>query len=94
MTMEDVEVRPMTARQRDVLREIVRYVRAIGEAPSQHFVARRLGLHHSRIQQHLQALYEKGWLRSPTTGGLRCMHNAVAETARPPTLAKSASSMK
>jgi len=71
---EDVVVRPLTARQRDVLREIVRYYRAIGVAPSQYFVARRLGMSRPRVQQQLTALYEKGWLLTPSTSGLRCVH--------------------
>jgi Mn-dependent DtxR family transcriptional regulator len=71
---EQVAVRPLTARQRDVLREIVRYFRAVGEAPSQHFLARRLGISQPRVFEHLNALYEKGWLMSPSTAGLRCSH--------------------
>ncbi len=71
---EEMVIRPLTARQRDVLREIVRYFRAIGEAPSQRFVARRLGISQQRVLEHLNALHDKGWLTSPSTSGLRCAH--------------------
>lgn len=67
-------VRPLTPRQRDVLRAIIQYSRTVGEAPSQRFIARRLGMDHARVQQHLQALHEKGWLRTPTTSGTHCHH--------------------
>lgn len=55
----------LTTRQRAVLDVVVRYYRAVEEpCPSTH-VARRLGLHHSRVQQHFGSLYRKGWLRGP-----------------------------
>lgn len=66
--------RPPAARQREVLRLIARYRRAAGEAPSVCWLARRLGVHHATIQEHLLALYEKGWLQSPSPEGLRCTH--------------------
>lgn len=67
-------VRPLTARQREVLRVIVQFYRREGEAPSVCFIARRLGLHHSAVQDHIARLYSKGWLGSPTPAGLRCPH--------------------
>jgi hypothetical protein len=68
-------VRPLSKRQRDVLRGIVMFRRSTGEAPSLLYVARRLGLHHATVQQHIEALYIKGWLVSPTTSGTRCLHD-------------------
>lgn len=67
-------LQPLTPRQRDVLRLIARFWEATGEAPSQRFVARRLGLHLTTVQAHLEALHVKGWLKDPTPGGLRCTH--------------------
>jgi DNA-binding NarL/FixJ family response regulator len=67
-------VQPLTARQREVLRVIARYWSSYGEAPAALFIARRLGLHHSTVQEHLRVLHEKGWLTSPVPSGLRCPH--------------------
>lgn len=64
----------LTPRQRDVLRVLTQYTAAVGEAPPLRYVARRLGLHHSRVAEHLRELHRKGWLRSPTTDGLHCTH--------------------
>lgn len=54
----------LTSRQRDVLSAILTYHEAVGEEPSVRYIARRLNLHHSTIQDHLSALQRKGWLRS------------------------------
>lgn len=56
--------RPLTDRQRTVLAEIVRYYIATGEPCPSRFVARRLSLHHSTVQEHIAALRKKGALRS------------------------------
>jgi Mn-dependent DtxR family transcriptional regulator len=66
-------VKPLTSRQRDVLRVIVRFTESTGEAPSARYVARRLGLHLTTVQEHLQAMHEKGWLSSPSPAGIRCL---------------------
>lgn len=67
-------VEPLTERQRAVLAVIARYHAATGEACSVHFIARRLAIHHSTTQEHIEALHRKGWLRSATPAGLRCEH--------------------
>lgn len=71
-------VAPLAARQRAVLTLIARYYQATGETPSMRYIARRLQLHLKTVQQHLDALYRKGWLRSPNPSGLRCPHPPAA----------------
>jgi DNA-binding CsgD family transcriptional regulator len=66
--------RPLTPRQREVLRLIVQFYRHTGETPSIYWIARRLGLHHSVAQEHVERLYQKGWLGSPSPAGMRCPH--------------------
>jgi len=65
-------VAPLADRQRAVLRVIARHFDATDEYPSVPYIARRLGLHHSTVQQHLNALYRKGWLRAPMPSAIRC----------------------
>lgn len=72
--MEGHVVKPLAVRQRDVLRLIARYHVANDEFPSVRWLAQRLGLHHSTVQDHLTALFRKGWLTSPSPEGLRCPH--------------------
>lgn len=72
--MEGHEAKSLAARQRQVLVVIARYWQATGEYPSQRYLARRLSLHLSTVQDHLDALYRKGWLSTPTPAGLRCSH--------------------
>jgi DNA-binding MarR family transcriptional regulator len=67
-------VEPLTERQRAVLAVIARYHAATGEACSVRFIARRLSIDPSTAQEHIEALYRKGWLRSAAPGGLRCEH--------------------
>jgi len=77
MAEEQIIVQPLTPRQRDVLREVVHCVRhymAIGEHATQRAIARRLGMTHVRLRQHLYELYLKGHLRSPSIEGLHCLH--------------------
>jgi SOS-response transcriptional repressor LexA len=54
-----------TTQQRKILLIIERYVDATGEACPASVIARRMNLHHSTIQEHLTALFRKGWLRTP-----------------------------
>lgn len=61
---------PLAPRQEAVLRLISDYRAATGETPTTSFLARRLNLHHATVQEHLARLHRKGWLRSPTPGGL------------------------
>lgn len=67
-------VAPLTERQREVLRVIAQVYAAIGEPPSVRYLARRLGVHHSVVEDHLAVLCRKGWLATPTPAGLRCTH--------------------
>lgn len=55
----------LTVRQRSVLGIISDYCRVTGEACTANYVARRLELHHSTVQEHISALHRKGWLRGP-----------------------------
>lgn len=55
----------LTDRQRQVLSEVERYVEFAGEAPSVRFLARRLSLHPTTVEDHLRAICRKGWLRTP-----------------------------
>lgn len=70
------EVRPLTPRQLEVLRLIQRTVERDPDRPppSVPWLAMRLGLHHSVVQDHIAALYRKGYLRSPTPAGIFCTH--------------------
>jgi len=74
MTERGHVVAPLAVRQRAVLMLIARYYEATGETPSVYYIARRLGVHPKTISQHLEALYRKGWLRTPDPSGLRCPH--------------------
>lgn len=60
-------VHHLSTQQRIVLLAISDYQRLTGEACSASYLGRRLRLHHSTIQDHLSALYRKGWLRTPNT---------------------------
>ena len=55
----------LTDRQSTILKTIDRYCEATGEPCPANYLARRLSLHHSTIQEHLARLYRKGWLRAP-----------------------------
>lgn len=68
----------MSARQRDVMRVIVRVYVATGETPSLRYLSRHLGIRLQAVQDHVRALYEKGWLTSPSPDGLRCGHDVAA----------------
>ena len=65
---------PLSPRQAEVLRVIVRFYEATGEHPSERYLSRRLGVHLTVIQGHVAALFKKGYLATPTPGGLRCLH--------------------
>ena len=55
----------LTDRQRQVYTLIARYVEATGEPPSVSFLARKMSVHRTTIQFHLEAICRKGWLSSP-----------------------------
>lgn len=52
-------------RQRAVLNLVRRYFLATGEACPASYIARKLDLHHSTVQEHLNVLYHKGLLLTP-----------------------------
>jgi len=55
----------LTGRQRVVLRTIGDYYRTTGEPCPARYLARRLSIHLSTVQEHLESLYRKGYLRTP-----------------------------
>jgi hypothetical protein len=63
-------------------RQIVRYIRAVwevqGRPPTERCIAERLGVHLSTVQGHLQGAYRRGYLKSPSPWGLRCLHDEDA----------------
>jgi len=65
----------LTPRQREVLgqvRELVREHKArLGEAPSLALLARAMRLDRKTLREHLQVLYERGEIKSPTPGGVQ-----------------------
>lgn len=54
----------LTNRQREVYEEIERYTDFAQEPPSVAFIARRLGMHWTTVQEHLEALHRKHWIPS------------------------------
>ena len=52
----------LTARQKDIMVEVANYYIATGEPAPIRYLARRMDVHHSTIQDHLRALNRKGWL--------------------------------
>jgi SOS-response transcriptional repressor LexA len=72
-------VRPVspTDRQREVLRIVRSAYAVLGEPPSLRSISRRLGISHRATQEHLDALYRKGWLRAPCPGGVHCLHEGT-----------------
>jgi len=65
---------PLTTRQRAILDYIAAVQQVQGRPPSARVVAWRFGLTLSTVQQYLLAAYRRGWLKTPTTDGLYCLH--------------------
>lgn len=69
--IDDLRNRPaapaLTAAQSRILGEIALYVEVTGEPCGGRYLARRLGLHHSTVQQQLERLHRQGWLRGPSS---------------------------
>lgn len=65
---------PLSPRQLQVLRFIAHCYEETGLFPSERQIAFILGLHHSVVQEHIAVLYRRGYLRTPTPAGLRCLH--------------------
>ena len=58
--------RPPSPQQRRVLDVVYRYFRGMGEPCSMRFIAERLRLHHSTVEEHVAGLRRKGWIIPPT----------------------------
>lgn len=54
-------------RQRAVLDVIIQYYRATHEPCPAALVARRIGVSHPTVQEHILALFRKGWLVTANT---------------------------
>lgn len=65
---------PLTSRQREILRVIQQVYAVLGEPPSVRYLGRRFAMTHHAVQEHLDALYRKGWLRLACPAGVRCLH--------------------
>ncbi len=70
---------PLSPRQRELLRYIRDVWRVQGRPPTErciveYFTAVGRPMCLRTVQEHLAMLYRKGWLRSPTPAGLRCLH--------------------
>jgi DNA-binding MarR family transcriptional regulator len=62
---------PLTDKQRDVLTIIARYYVQNQEPITLRLLARRLRCHHSTVEEHIDALYRKGWLPAPSAPRVR-----------------------
>jgi DNA-binding MarR family transcriptional regulator len=86
-----LEPKPLTSLQQDLYDQIARYNRVTGEpCPASH-LARRFDRDHSTIQDHISALYRKGWLHGPNSPAkarrwLRKPPSTPAKSAVPRTL--------
>lgn len=54
----------LTTKQRSLVIIIEQYARATGESCPASYLARRLRIHHSTVQEHLTVLHRKGWIRT------------------------------
>ncbi len=66
LSREPAPAHTLPTQQRAILEIVTQYYRLTGEACSASYLARRLRLHHSTIQQHLTVLHRKGWLVTAT----------------------------
>lgn len=64
----------LTERQREILSAIKRAYADLLEPPAVRALARRFGVDHRAMQETIDALYRKGWLRAPTPAGVHCLH--------------------
>lgn len=63
---EPAPAHTLPTKQRAILEIIRDHYRMTGEACSARYLARRLSIHHSTVQEHLRVLYRKGWLMTAT----------------------------
>lgn len=52
----------LSTRQRVLLEIVIQYYRLTGEPCSASYLARRMHVHHSTVQEHLAVLHRKGWI--------------------------------
>ncbi len=60
-----VPIHALTMKQRQLVEFIDEYCRCTGEPCSSYYLARRMGVSRQTIQEHLEALYRRGWLLTP-----------------------------
>jgi predicted ArsR family transcriptional regulator len=60
-----VPLNALTLKQRRLVEAIDEYWRATGEPCSAYYLARRIGVHHTTIREHLEALHRRGWVLTP-----------------------------
>ena len=58
---------PPSERQSEILREIVTYYRVTGEGCRASYLVRKFVVSRATVRVHLETLYRKGWLASPTS---------------------------
>jgi DNA-binding IclR family transcriptional regulator len=68
-----VSLPPLTVQEQRVW-AVLSHCAKVDVTPSLRDVARALGVSHVRVYQYLSAMYRKGYLKNPTTGGLYCKH--------------------
>lgn len=61
-----VPLNALTLKQRRLVEAIDEYSRVTGEPCSAYYLARRIGVHHTTIREHLEALHRRGWVRTAT----------------------------
>ena len=65
---------PLTTAQRELYDLILAVYEHRGEYPSQRYLAQLLNVNLKTVQDRLVVLWRRGWLESPSPGGLRCTH--------------------
>lgn len=60
-----VPLHALTLKQRRLVEAIDEYCRCTDEPCSAYYLARRIGVHHTTIREHLEALYRRGWVNTP-----------------------------
>ena len=74
---EPAPAHTLSTKQRLVLEVVTQYFRITGEPCSAPYIARRLSIHHSTVQDHLTALYRTDEMRGHMR---RALDNGVTET--------------
>ena len=56
---------PLTERQKEVFDLVSTYCRAVDDPCPWSYVSRHLGITREGVRGHIEALWKKGWIRSP-----------------------------